>query len=143
MDIYGEITNRIMDQLNQGIIPWQKPWQASGSAISHVTGKPYSLLNQMLLGKAGEYATYKQVQQEGGWVRKGEKASMVVFWRWIDKEDEETGEVKQVPCIVYLGFERGPYPRKDLLDYHKCAIIEPLGGEASTAPWATGSYWKD
>ena len=101
MDIYAEITNRIMDQLNQGIIPWQKPWVASGSAISHTTGKPYSLLNQMLLGRAGEYATFKQVQQEGGWVRKGEKASMVVFWKWIDKEDEETGEVKQVPFLRY------------------------------------------
>ena len=101
MDIYAEITNRIMDQMNQGIIPWQKPWIASGSAISHTTGKPYSLLNQMLLGRAGEYATFKQVQQEGGWVRKGEKASMVVFWKWIDKEDEETGEVKQVPFLRY------------------------------------------
>lgn len=101
MDIYAEITNRIMDQMKNGIIPWQKPWIASGSAISHTTGKPYSLLNQMLLGRAGEYATFKQVQQEGGWVRKGEKASMVVFWKWIDKEDEETGEVKQVPFLRY------------------------------------------
>ena len=101
MDIYAEITNRIMDQMKNGIIPWQKPWIASGSAISHTTGKPYSLLNQMLLGRAGEYATFKQVQQEGGYVRKGEKASMVVFWKWIDKEDEETGEVKQVPFLRY------------------------------------------
>ena len=99
MDIYGEITNRIMDQLNQEIIPWQKPWQASGSAISHVTGKPYSLLNQMLLGKAGEYATYKQVQQEGGWVRKGEKASMVVFWKWMTVKDEYTDEEKEIPFL--------------------------------------------
>ena len=101
MDIYGEITNRIMDLLNQGIIPWQKPWQASGSAISHVTGKPYSLLNQMLLGKAGEYATYKQVQQEGGWVRKGEKASMVVFWKWMTVKDDDTDEEKEVPLLRY------------------------------------------
>ena len=73
----------------------------AGSAISHTTGKPYSLLNQMLLGRAGEYLTYKQVQEEGGWVRKGEKAHMVVFWKWIDKEDEETGEVQQIPFLRY------------------------------------------
>ena len=67
MDIYAEITNRLMAELEKGIIPWQKPWMASGAAaISHTTGKPYSLLNQMLLGKAGEYLTYKQVQEEGG-----------------------------------------------------------------------------
>ena len=88
MDLYSEITNRMISEMEQGIIPWQKPWMAAGKAISHTTGKPYSLLNQMLLGRAGEYLTYKQVQQEGGYVRKGEKAHMVVFWKWIDKEDE-------------------------------------------------------
>ena len=49
MDIYAEVTSRIIDQLEQGIIPWQKPWIASGQAISRSTGKPYSLLNQMIL----------------------------------------------------------------------------------------------
>ena len=101
MDIYAEITNRMIQEMEQGIIPWRKPWMAAGKAISHSTGKAYSLLNQMLLGKAGEYLTYKQVQQEGGFVRKGEKARMVVFWKWIDKEDEETGEVTQVPFLKY------------------------------------------
>ena len=100
-DIYAEITNRLIAEMEKGIIPWRKPWQAAGAAISHTTGKPYSLLNQMLLGRAGEYLTYKQVQQESGYVRKGEKASMVVFWKWLDKEDEETGEVKQVPFLRY------------------------------------------
>ena len=99
-DIYQEITNRLVKEMEQGIIPWRKPWMAAGAAISHTTGKPYSLLNQMLLGKAGEYLTYKQVQQEGGWVRKGEKSRMVVFWKWIDKEDED-GEVKQIPFLRY------------------------------------------
>jgi len=79
MDIYKEVTDRIIAQMENGIIPWQKPWVAAGSCISHVTGKPYSLLNQMMLGKAGEYVTFKQCQQEGGKVKKGEKASMVVF----------------------------------------------------------------
>ena len=101
MDIYAEITNRMIHEMEQGIIPWQKPWMAAGAAISHTTGKPYSLLNQMLLGRAGEWLTFKQVQQEGGYVRKGEKAHMVVFWTWLDKEDEETGEVKQIPFLRY------------------------------------------
>ena len=54
MDIYAEITDRIIAQMENGIIPWQKPWSACGRAISYATGKPYSLLNQMLLGRAGE-----------------------------------------------------------------------------------------
>ena len=101
MDIYATITDRMIAEMESGIIPWRKPWMASGSAISHITGKPYSLLNQMLLGRAGEYLTFKQVQQEGGYVRKGERAKMVVFWRWIDKEDEKTGEITQVPFLKY------------------------------------------
>lgn len=101
MDIYQEITSRIIEQMEQGMIPWRKPWIASGCAVSHITGKPYSLLNQMLLGRPGEYVTFRQCQQEGGRVRKGEKSSMVVFWKWIEQEDEETGEKKGIPFLRY------------------------------------------
>ena len=100
--LYEIITNRIIDELEQGIIPWRKPWIASGQAISHVTGKPYSLLNQMLLGRGGEYITFKQVQDEGGRVKKGAKSQMVVFWKWIEQEDEETHEKKQIPFLRYF-----------------------------------------
>ena len=76
MDIYAEITNRMIAEMEKGEIPWAQPWQARGKAISHTTGKPYSLLNQMLLGRPGEWLTFKQVNAEGGYVRKGEKASI-------------------------------------------------------------------
>ena len=56
----------------------------------------------MLLGKAGEYVTFKQCQQEGGKVRKGEKANMVMFWKWLDIKDEDTEEVKQIPMLRYF-----------------------------------------
>ena len=102
MDIYKEVTDRIKAQLENGIIPWQKPWIASGNAISHVTGHSYSLLNQMLLGRPGEYVTFAQCQKEGGKVKKGEKSSMVVFWKFIEQEDEETHEKKQVPFLRYF-----------------------------------------
>ena len=101
MDIYAEITNRIITEMEQGSIPWHKPWMAAGCAISHTTGKPYSLLNQMLLGKAGEWLTFKQCHEEGGYVRKGEKARMVVFWTWLEKEDKDTGEIEKIPFLKY------------------------------------------
>ena len=100
-DIYAEVTARIVEQLEQGVIPWHKPWIASGAAISHSTGKPYSLLNQILLARPGEYATFKQIQQEGGRVKKGAKSSMVVFWKWLEQEDEETKEIKKIPFLRY------------------------------------------
>ena len=101
MDIYAEITNRIMEQMEGGVIPWRKPWVSSGSCISYSSGKPYSLLNQMLLGRPGEYLTFNECRKAGGYVRKGEKASMVVFWTWLEREDEETGEVKNIPFLRY------------------------------------------
>ena len=101
MDIYAEITNRIIAELENNCIPWEKPWVASGGCISHTTGKPYSLLNQMLLGKAGEYVTFNQVQAAGGRVKKGEKSHLIVFWKWIEQKDEETGETKEIPFLRY------------------------------------------
>ena len=101
MDIYKKITDRIIAQMEEGIIPWQKPWVASGKAISRSTGKPYSLLNQMLLRKPGEYLTFNECRKAGGFIRKGEKSQMVVFWKWIETEDEETGEKKEIPFLRY------------------------------------------
>ena len=92
-NIYDQITNQIINQMEQGIIPWQKPW-TNGTfrgCISHTSGRAYSMLNQMLLGcKGGEYMTYAQIQAEGGRVKAGEKSQMVVFWKWPEKTEEVT-----------------------------------------------------
>lgn len=104
-DIYQQVTERIIAQLEQGVIPWHKPWIVSGKgcAVSHSTGKPYSLLNQMILGKPGEYLTFAQCQKEGGKIRKGEKASFVVFWKWIEQEDEQNpDEIKKIPFLRHF-----------------------------------------
>ena len=104
-DVYQEVTDRIIAQLDQGVIPWHKPWIVSGKscAISRNTGKPYSLLNQMILGRPGEYATFSQIQKEGGKIRKGAKAQMVVFWKWIEQEDEQNpDEKKKIPFLKYF-----------------------------------------
>lgn len=97
LDIYTAVTDRIIEALKQGTIPWQKPWSGGSSAcISYSTGKPYSLLNHILLGgQTGEYITYKQAVIAGGHVRKGEKSRMVIFWKPFEKIDEETGEITQ------------------------------------------------
>lgn len=84
MDVYSEVTERIIAQLEQGIIPWHKPWIGSATeAVSHITGKPYSILNQILLGEAGEFATFKQITENGGHIKKGSKARLVVFWKLL------------------------------------------------------------
>lgn len=91
--VYEEVTNSIITMLEQGQIPWHKPWTGtSAGAISHNTGRPYSLLNQILLMVPGEYITWNQVQQEGGKVKKGAKAKHVYFWKMYKKpETDEDG----------------------------------------------------
>ena len=105
--VYQIVTDRIIAELEKGIIPWRKPWTGIRSgAYSHSTGKPYSLLNQMLLGKPGEYITWSQIKAEGGTVRKGEKASVVVFWKMqrAAEIDAATGEEveKLYPILRYF-----------------------------------------
>ena len=94
-DIFGAITDRIIKALEQGEIPWKKPWNSGSSGcISYSTGKPYSLLNHILLGgQSGEYITFRQATLAGDHVRKGEKSKFVVFWKPFETVDEETGEI--------------------------------------------------
>lgn len=93
IDVYELVTNRIIEQMEKGIIPWHKPWHGGlEGAISYVTRKPYSLLNQFLLGKEGEYLTFNQVKNLGGMVKRGAKAQMVVFFKQFPIKEEEINE---------------------------------------------------
>lgn len=104
--VYQMVTDRIIAQMEAGIIPWLKPWHSTGErAVSRSTGKPYSFINQLLLPRPGEYATFKQINEAGGKVRKGEKSSTVIFWKQIKvtEKNTETGEPEEklVPVLRY------------------------------------------
>lgn len=87
-DIYAAVTSRILDQLAAGVIPWRKPWAGcSNGAVSHTRLRPYSLVNQLLLGEPGEYLTLNQCNAEGGRVRKGSKSRFVVFWKLFNRAE--------------------------------------------------------
>lgn len=104
-NIYEEITNRIIKQLENGNIPWHKPWSGIASgAYNRISKKPYSLLNQMLLMHDGEYATYKQWSDIGGKIKKGEHAEMVVFWKIFEVEENNNGKVEKrsIPLLKYI-----------------------------------------
>lgn len=105
MNIYEMVTERIIEQLESGVIPWQKPWTWSkNGAYNRVSMKPYSILNQMLLQHSGEYATFKQWIEAGGHIRKGEKSEIVTFWKIQlieEEEDDGTKVKKQIPLLRY------------------------------------------
>lgn len=99
VDVYEMVTNRILEEIEKGICPWNKPWHGGmEGAISYVTRRPYSLLNQFLLGKDGEYLTFKQVQDLGGKVKKGAKSQFVVFFKQypiVEKKMKDKGEMEE------------------------------------------------
>lgn len=97
--IYNMITNQIIEKLERGVVPWKKPFK-NGIAVNWKTQKPYRGINTVLLD-GGEYATFKQIQEAGGKVKKGEKSQIVVFWKWIEVEDQEKEEEKKVPLLRY------------------------------------------
>lgn len=100
-DAYQVITDRIIEKLENGVIPWHKPWSGgiSGMPRNLVSGKGYNGINIILLGLQGYdspyWLTFKQAQERGGHVRKGEKGSPCIFWKTYDKERETSdGEVE-------------------------------------------------
>lgn len=103
-NIYEEITGRIIAEMEQGKIPWHKPWVAAGAAISHSTGKSYSLLNQLILGKPGEYITFKQCQNEGGRVKRGAKSRYVVFWKRLKVTETDENNVEKEKTVFVLRY---------------------------------------
>ena len=129
--VYEMVTARIIEQLENGVIPWEKPWTGVRSgAFNRVSKKSYSLLNQMLLKNDGEYATFKQWTELGGHIRKGEKSEIVVFWKILSVEEvQEDGSkiVKQIPLLKYINVFHisqvdgvKPLPKEELHD------IEPI-----------------
>ena len=105
MDVYSMVTERIINQLESGYIPWKKPWaNCITGTYNRISKKPYSLMNQLLLIHEGEYATFKQWEQIGGKVKKGEKAEIVVFWKLQEektKDDNGKDKIRQIPLLRY------------------------------------------
>ena len=111
IDIYQAVTDRILETLDKGTVPWRHPIKRSstgdGLPRSMSSGKPYRGVNIFLLAmtswakgyESGYWLTYKQAKQQGGQVRKGEKASLVIFWKRYATTDKESGEKKVVPVI--------------------------------------------
>lgn len=105
LDVYELITNRIIDQLEQGVVPWRIPWTQAGMPKNLISNRPYNGINIWLLSALGFtrnlFLSYKQVKSLGGSIIKGQKACPVVFWNWKEKKDEKTNEIKKIGILRY------------------------------------------
>lgn len=103
LDVYARVTACIVEQLEHGVRPWLKPWNAEHAAgritrpLRH-SGEPYKGINILMLWASAELAgyacpywlTFQQAKQLGGFVKKGEKGSPVVYASTFKKK--ETGD---------------------------------------------------
>ena len=109
-DIYQVVTDSIIEALEMGVKPWVCPWKrngmVSGIPSNFSTGTAYSGMNIMLFwcraAKQGfqdsRWLTYKQAQELGGQVRKGETGTTGIFYKTLEKENE-AGELEFIPML--------------------------------------------
>lgn len=120
-DVYSLVTDKIIELLEAGTIPWRKPWTETGLPRNLISKRPYRGVNLLLLNSMGFdqnlFLTWKQLKTLGGSVKKGEKGILVVFNKMIEHQVEKGGETK--------------IERKSFLRYYKvfnvsqCVDINP------------------
>jgi antirestriction protein ArdC len=142
-DVFTIITNRIIEQLEQSVIPWRKPWSQGGHPQNLFTKRAYTGINTWLLGSLGYaqnyFLTWNQLKAVGASVKKGEKGTMVVFWKRLppkEKDDKDAtvgtvlryyfvfniAQIDNLPEVVTI-----PYPPDSINQISACdEIIEHM-----------------
>jgi len=113
-NVYQIVTEKIINLLEQGVVPWKKPWRGgkAGMPKNLISRKPYRGVNIFLLSiyeylsgfDSPWWLTYKQAKDLGGHVRKGQQGAMVVFYKpWEKETTDETGKIitETIPVLRY------------------------------------------
>jgi antirestriction protein ArdC len=97
MDIYAIVTEKILNLLETGLVPWRRPWTSTGLPRNLVSKKPYRRGVNVFLLSASKYVspfwlTISQANELGGHVRKGEESTLIVY-RKIDDVKQSTKDL--------------------------------------------------
>jgi len=119
MDIYAIVTEKIINLLESGVVPWRRPWTSTGLPRNLVSKKPYRGVNFFLLS-ASKYVspfwlTIRQANELGGHVRKGEESTVVVFWKVDDAKQSPEDDNEETD---------GKTRRRFLLRYYRVFNLE-------------------
>ncbi|MBE3603722.1 DUF1738 domain-containing protein [bacterium] len=101
MDVYAIVTEKIINLLESGVVPWRRPWTSTGLPRNLITRKPYRGINYFLLS-ASKYVspfwlTMRQANALGGSIRKGEESTIVTFWKIDDAKQSDTEDLDAEP----------------------------------------------
>lgn len=94
--VYSFVTERILNQLKEGVVPWEAYAHPNNKVCNHFTGREYNGINRLLL-PPGEYLTFNQIRKlskedKSVKLKKGSKSDMVVAWIPLDKDRDKKGE---------------------------------------------------
>jgi antirestriction protein ArdC len=128
-DVYEKFTQLILDKLEQGIIPWHKPWNPKGMPSNYLSKKPYHGINLWLLlsfqHELPYYLTFKQADSMGGKVKKGAKAIPVCYWNFVYKHK---GSGKTIPKELVSDYPEEMVSKTCFLKEYKVFPIELIEG---------------
>lgn len=152
MKAYEVITERIIEKLNAGVVPWHQPWSGPSRQMpaNYVTRKQYRGLNIFLTAMQGYdcpyWLTFKQCEERGAFVKKGEKGTPIVFWKMFERSttnEKGESEIEHIPMMRYytvfnlrqtsLGDEYNP-GKVDTKDNNILASCEKVIAEYHLAP---------
>jgi antirestriction protein ArdC len=134
------VTSKIFEAMAQGNIHWHMPWSSIGTPRNAVSKRPYPGIKTLLLGMVpyadSRWLTYRQAPELGGYVKKGEKATMVVFWKEQEIRSDHD-EARTIPLLRYYNVfnieQCGRLKRRPVLSRN----IEPIAtAEAIVAEMA-------
>lgn len=92
--IYDIITDKILAKLEEGTAPWHKSWRTQ-TPMNFFTGKAYRGINTFLLAgyEDPRFMTFNQIKSKKGWLKKGAKSEIVVFWTKLENKKSNEDEV--------------------------------------------------
>ena len=138
-DIYQAVTDRIIELLDKGTVPWRRPIRGSGGRggdgglpTNLESGRAYRGINVFLLAMSAwadgyespYWLTFKQAKKKGGHIRKGEKGSLVIFWKQYATKDKKTGDHITIPVLRYY----------NVFNTEQCEELDVPGLEVSEEP---------
>lgn len=107
VDIREIVTRKIIEGLEKGELPWQKPW-TGGGAVNHQTGKSYRGLNQLVLsyvasseGLINRWVTMGIIRDKGYRIKAGASPQYIAFFKWVDQKDEDGNVENTFPLLRY------------------------------------------
>lgn len=112
IDLYQQVTDTIIAQIEQGTLPWLRPWKSTAPVASSLpynaaSKRTYSGVNILTLWASAAaqgftssgWMTFKQADALGAHVRKGSKGTQIIFVSTVEKQDKNTGEDVRIPIL--------------------------------------------